>query len=66
MSGTVTHTSDPAVFLPNEQVHVAVQDDGEGADDPPDRITGMPENEPLACNDAAAFNDIVRGNVQVR
>jgi hypothetical protein len=68
MSGTVTHTSDPTVFLPNEQVHFAVQDNGEGADDPPDRITGIPENEPLTCNDAlpsAAFNDIVRGNVQV-
>ena len=70
MSGTVTHTSDPTIFLPDEQVHFAVQDNGEGADDPADRITGIPENDPSTCNDAlpatAPFNDIVRGNVQVR
>lgn len=69
MSGVVTHTSDPTVFVPNEQVHFAVEDNGEGVGDPPDRVTGIPENEPLTCNDAlpsAAFNPIIRGNVHVR
>lgn len=69
MSGVITQTSDPTVFLPDEQVHLAVEDNGQGADEPPDRVTGIPENEPLTCNDAlpsSAFNNIVRGNVQVR
>ena len=69
MSGVVTHTSDPTVFIPDEQVHFAVEDNGEGTNAPPDRVTGIPENEPLTCDDAlptAAFNPIVRGNVEVR
>lgn len=69
VSGVVTHTSDPAVFVPDEQVHFAVEDNGRGADAPPDRVTGIPENEPLTCNDAlpsSAFNNIIRGNVRVR
>jgi hypothetical protein len=69
MSGVITHTSDPTVFLPNEQVHFAVKDNGQGANDPPDRVTGIPPNEPRTCNDAlpsSAFNDIIRGNVKVR
>ena len=69
MSGTVKKTSDPTVFIPNEYVHFAVDDNGEGAKAPPDRITGIPANEPVRCDGAlpsAAFNDIVRGNVQVR
>lgn len=69
MSGVVTHSSDPSVFVPNEQVHFAVEDNGEGNGAPPDRVTGIPENEPSTCQDAlpsAAFNPIVRGNVQVR
>ena len=68
MSGVVTHTSDPTVFLTDEQVHFAVEDNGQGANEPPDRVTGIPENEPLTCNDAlpsSAFNNIVRGNVRV-
>ena len=70
MSGTVTHTSDPAVFIAGEQVHFAVEDNGEGADAPADRVTGIPENESLTCEDElgsrATFSNIVRGNVQVR
>ena len=69
MSGTVTKTSDPTVFIPNEYVHFAVDDNGEGAKSPPDRVTGIPENEPVRCDGplpTAAFNDILRGNVQVR
>jgi hypothetical protein len=70
MSGVVTHTSDPAVFIPGEYVHFAVEDNGEGADSPPDRVTGIPEDEPLRCDAGelgkASFNNIVRGNVQVR
>jgi hypothetical protein len=68
MSGVVTHTSDPTVFIPGEQVHFAVEDRGEGNSALPDRVTGIPANEPLTCNDAlpSPFNPIVRGNVQVR
>ena len=70
MSGTVTHTSDPSVFIAGEYVHFAVEDNGEGNAAPPDRITGVPENEPVRCDSgqlpSSAFNPIVRGNVQVR
>jgi hypothetical protein len=70
MSGVITHTSDPTVFIAGEYVHFAVEDNGEGANAPSDRITGIPENEPVRCDSgqlpSAAFNNIVRGNVQVR
>jgi hypothetical protein len=69
MSGTVVHTSDPTVFLPNEYVHFAVQDNGEGAAAPPDRISGIPADEPFRCDGShplAPSRTVVRGNVQVR
>lgn len=70
MSGVVTHTSDPTVFIPGEYVHFAVEDNGEGAAASPDRITGIPESEPLRCDGgqlpSSNFSNILRGNVQVR
>jgi hypothetical protein len=70
MSGHVTHTSDPTLFLPNEHVHFAVEDNGQGNSAQPDRVTGIPANEPLRCDDgqlpSSNFSEIVRGNVQVR
>jgi hypothetical protein len=68
MSGTVTFTSDPTVFGSGEYVHFAVQDNGEGSAAEPDRITGIPENDPVRCDQGAppaTFNPIVRGNVRV-
>jgi hypothetical protein len=68
MSGTVTFTSDPAVFRPDEYVHFAVQDNGEGNAAEPDRITGIPENQPVRCDEGAPpapFNPILRGDVRV-
>ena len=70
MSGVVTHTSDPTVFIPGEYVHFAVEDNGEGAAASPDRITGIPENEPVRCDSgqlpSSSFSNIIRGDVQVR
>ena len=69
MSGTIVHTSDPAVFLPNEYVHFAVQDNGEGAAAPPDLISGIPAGQPFRCDASAPpalTRTVVRGNVQVR
>jgi hypothetical protein len=69
MSGTIVQTSDPTIFLPNEYVHFAVQDNGEGPTAPPDKISGIPVGEPFRCDQSAppAINrDVVRGNVQVR
>jgi hypothetical protein len=69
MSGTVVHTSDPTVFLPNEYVHFAVQDNGEGGNDPPDRVSGIPVDEPFRCDASAPpplTRVVTRGNVQVR
>lgn len=68
MSGSVVHTSDPTVFLPNEYVHFAVQDNGEGATDPPDKISGIPADQPFRCDESAPpelTRTVVRGNVQV-
>jgi hypothetical protein len=69
MSGTVVHTSDPTVFLPDEYVHFAVQDNGEGAGAPPDMISGIPAGQPFRCDASAPpalTRTVVRGNVQVR
>jgi hypothetical protein len=72
MSGTVTKTSDPTVFLLGEYVHFAVQDNGEGAAAPPDKVTGIPESEPVRCDGPlpgppkTSFSNVIRGNVQVR
>jgi hypothetical protein len=69
MSGTVTFTSDPAVFRPDEYVHFAVQDNGEGAAAESDRITGIPENAPVRCDEGAPpapFNSVLRGDVRVQ
>lgn len=70
MSGFVTQTSDPTVFIPGEYVHFAVEDNGEGRASPPDRVTGIPENEPLRCDGgqlpSSNFSNVLRGNVQVR
>lgn len=69
MSGTVVQTSDPTVFLPDEYVHFAVQDNGEGADAPPDRVSGIPVDEPFRCDDSTPptlTRVVVRGNLQVR
>ncbi len=68
MSGTVTFTSDPTVFKLDEYVHFAVQDDGEGLAAEPDRITGIPENQPVRCDEGAPpapLNQILRGDVRV-
>lgn len=70
MSGTVTTTSDPTVFIPGEYVHFAVEDNGEGKSALPDRVTGIPENEPVRCDSGqlptSNFSNVLRGNVQVR
>jgi len=70
MSGTVTQTSDPTVFPPGEYVHFAVEDNGEGRSAPPDRVTGIPANEPVRCDSgqlpSSNFSNVLRGNVQVR
>ena len=69
MSGTVVHTSDPTVFGLNEYVHFAVQDNGEGAAAPPDKISGIPPDDPSRCDESAPpglTKTVVRGNVQVR
>lgn len=68
MSGTVVHTSDPTVFLPDEYVHFAVQDNGEGAGTTPDMISGIPAGQPFRCDASAPpalTRTVVRGNVQV-
>jgi len=72
MSGVITKSSDPAVFIPGEHVHFAVQDNGEGAGAPPDKVTGIPEDEPVTCTGQlpgppkTSFSNVLRGNVQVR
>lgn len=69
MSGTVTFTSDPTIFKPDEYVHFAVQDNGTGTAAEPDRITGIPENAPVRCDEGAPpspFNPVLRGDVQVQ
>jgi hypothetical protein len=68
MSGTVVHTSDPTVFLPNESVHLAVPDNGDGAAAPPDKISGIHADQPFRCDGSAPpalTRTVVRGNVQV-
>jgi len=70
MSGTVTETSDPAVLVPGEYVHFTVEDNGEGGAAPPDRVTGIPENEPVRCDSgqlpSSNFSKVLRRNVQIR
>jgi hypothetical protein len=62
--------ADPTVFIPCEYVNIAVEDNGEGRAAPPDRVTGIPENEPLQCDGGQlpSFNisDVLRGSVKVR
>jgi hypothetical protein len=70
MSGFITRTSDSAIFIAGEYVHFVGEANGEGRAVPPDRVTGMPENDPLRSDGgqlpSSNFSDVLRGNVQVR
>jgi hypothetical protein len=74
MSGRITHSSDPAQGFIGELNRWAVQDNGEGPDAPPDRVSTIPENpgnaDPKTCEDDNSDRPLARivqrGNVQVR
>jgi hypothetical protein len=74
MSGRITFVSNPDEGVVGELNRWAVQDNGEGADAPPDLVSSIPENEgnadPKTCEDDNSDRPLTRivqrGNVQVR
>jgi hypothetical protein len=73
MSGRITRVSDPTQGSVGELNRLRVQDNGEGAGAPPDRISGIPENttnDPTTCegdnSDRLLDRVVERGNIQVR
>jgi hypothetical protein len=77
MSGRITHSSNPAEGVAGELNRWAVEDNGEGEDGTPDRVTSIPANptnDPTQTCDAEGPDNIPpapnrlvqRGNVQVR
>jgi hypothetical protein len=68
MSGVVTRTNDPSQGPVGELLRFAVQDNGEGKNSPPDKITTLPPNPNLeTCENSTLTpnRDVERGNVQV-
>jgi len=55
MSGLITHSSNPEEGVVGELNRWAVQDNGEGSDAEPDRVSSIPENEgnadPKTCEE---------------
>jgi hypothetical protein len=73
MSGTYMYSTDPAAS-PGDPAILAVQDHGEGADAPPDRVTRAFANTGLVCTDITPgnvgfytylLNDVQGGNIQI-
>jgi len=73
MSGHITRISDPEQGSVGELNRWRVQDNGEGASAPPDRVSGIPENttnDQTTCegnnSDRLLDRVVERGNIQVR
>jgi hypothetical protein len=72
MSGLITHTSNTEEAFVGELNRLVVQDNGEGANSPPDMVSGIPANpgntNPETCETNTLVPDRVvqRGNIQVR
>ena len=71
IGGVVDHATDPR-FLPGTEFRLIVEDNGNGASDPPDRGSnarfGVPGSAQAFCNAGTAFNleDVQHGNIEVR
>lgn len=71
MSGTVTHSDDPTLDFTGWHSIFRVVDNGEGADSPPDLMTGLANNPPevtVTCTDifTEPLRVIEAGNIQVK
>jgi hypothetical protein len=71
MSGPITQSSNPAQVAPGRIAVFGVEDNGEGADAPTDRITTIPDYEPpKSCNEftfvAASLQEVANPGVTVR
>jgi hypothetical protein len=71
IGGLVDNATDPR-FLPGTEFRLIVVDNGQGANDPPDKGSnarfGFPGTAEAFCNAGTAFNleDIDHGNVEIR
>jgi hypothetical protein len=73
MSGHVTYSSNPAEGVAGELNRWAVEDNGEGPGEPPDRVSSIPANvsgaDTKTCSDdmgdRPTSRDVHRGNVRV-
>jgi hypothetical protein len=71
IGGLVDHATDPR-FLPGTEFRLVVVDNGEGANDPPDKGSnarfGFPGTAQAFCDTGTSFNleDVEHGNVEVR
>jgi hypothetical protein len=68
VSGTITHSSDPAGLIVPGRIGVfGVEDNGEGRDAPVDRITTIPDYAEKSCHDFTFVDDTLRevGNPDV-
>jgi hypothetical protein len=74
MSGIVTRSSNPAEGVVGELNRLVVEDNGEGANAPPDMISGIPANNTPPLDTATCETNpnrtpdrvVERGNIQVR
>ena len=72
MSGVITYTSETDEAFVGEHNRLVVEDNGEGAAAPPDRVSGIPANpgnvntETCLTNTLVPNRDVHHGNVQVR
>jgi hypothetical protein len=61
MSGPITQSSNPAQVAPGRIAVFGVEDNGEGADAPTDRITTIPDYAPpKSCNEFTFVGDSLR------
>ena len=61
MSGPITQSSNPAQVAPGRIAVFGVEDNGEGADAPTDRITTIPDYQPpKSCNEFTFVGDSLR------